>query len=139
MTVEAAICGLNTCMKTIRRLNVYDDPPESINQFPSAITYIGYGETQDGANGGFSLHTLIAEIYIAGQLLPQAVDEAKKWPDLVRTALKYGDDPTWGGTISHVVWPMRYKSGAMRYIGNAGGEKLHYGIQFTIPVKINEV
>lgn len=133
MTVKVAINGLNAVMKTITGLKVYDNPPESINQFPSSITYIRDGEMTDTASGGFSLHTLIAEIYIARQMLPQAVDDAKEWPDLVFAAVKA--NITWNNTISHVVQPMRYRAGPMRY---GGAEAIMYGLQFTIQIKVNE-
>jgi len=134
MSVANAINGLNAIMRTVSGLKVYSDPPESINQFPSCITYVQSGTMEDNASGGTSLHTLICEIYVARQLLPQAVDGAKVWPDTVFTALKTAD-VTWSGAIAHIVWPMRYRSGPMQY---GGSDSLLYGVQFTISVKVKE-
>lgn len=138
MSLANAINGLNTVMKTITQLvRVYDDPPESINEFPSCITYSREGTMEDNAAGGRSFHTLVADIYIARTVLPQAIDDAKAWPDLVFAAIRA--DNTFGGAISHIVWDnglFRYRTGPMRY---GGSDALLYGVQFTMTVKINEV
>ncbi len=134
MSVEDAINGLNAAMDTITNLRVYPDPPESISQFPADITYVQEGTLEDNAAGGTGLHTLISEIYVDRRMLPQAIDGAKVWPKLVMTALKA--DPTLGGTISHIVWPVRYRMGPMSY---GGTDAIFYGCRFSIVVKINEV
>ena len=134
MSVANAINGLNTIMRTVSGLKVYADPPESINQFPSCITYVQSGTMEDNASGGTSLHTLICEIYVARQLLPQAVDAAKVWPDTVFAALKTAD-VAWSGAIAHFVSLMRHRAGPMLY---GGSESLLYGAQFTITVKVKE-
>ena len=134
MSVANAINGLNTIMRTVSGLKVYADPPESINQFPSCITYVQSGTMEDNASGGTSLHTLICEIYVARQLLPQAVDGAKVWPDTVFALFKAAD-VTWSGAIAHIVWPMRYRAGPMQY---GGSDSLLYGVQFTIQAKVKE-
>lgn len=134
MTVQAAINGLNAILQGIDGLRVYANPPESINQFPAAITYVQEGTLEDTAMGGLSFHTLVAEIYVARQLLPQAVDAAKVWPDTVFGALRTADS-TWDGAIAHVVWPLRYRAGPMQY---GGPDMVHYGVRFTITAKILE-
>lgn len=135
MSVQAAINGLNAIMQCVSGLRVYTDPPESINQFPACITYVQSGTMEDSARGGMSLHTLACEIYVARQLLPQAVDAAKTWPDTVFGKLRTADT-TWNGAIAHVVWPMRYRAGPMQYGPTQDG--LHYGVKFEIQVKVLE-
>lgn len=137
MSLTAAINGLNTVMDTLPNLRVYPDPPESISQFPSCITYVQEGAMEARSSGGISLHTLIAEIYVARQMLPQAVDGAKVWPDLVFAALKA--DPYLRGSVSHVVWEdkgFKYRMGPMDYGGTGA---IFYGCRFSVVVKINEV
>ncbi len=132
MSLDAAIDGLRGKVSGLTGLKrVFDDPPESISEFPSAIVYSANGEMTATAAGGVSLHTLIVEIYHARQVLPQAVDASKVWPDRMFAALKA--DMTLGGAVSHIVWPIAYKAGPMRYY-----EAVHYGVQFEVTVKVNE-
>lgn len=132
MSVQAAIAGLNNVVAGISGLvRVYADPPESISEFPSAITYMREGETYDTAAGGYSLHMLVIDIYLARQILPEAINAAKAWPDRVRSALKA--DPTLGSTVSHVVWPMRYQALPLPY-----NDLVHFGVRFLVQVKVNE-
>ncbi len=102
-----------------------------LTQFPCAITYIREGETYDSAAGGYSLHTLVAEIYQARQIMAQAIDKAKVWPDLVRSALKANQ--TLGGAVSHLVWPVRYQALPLPY-----NDQVHFGVRFLVQVKVNE-
>lgn len=132
MSVQAAITNLNQLVAGLSGLvRVYSDPPESISEFPAALTYIGQGEMTATAAGGYSLHTLIVEIYHARQVLAQAVNEAKVWPDRLYAALKA--DETLGGAVSHVVWPIRYQALPLPY-----NDLIHFGVRFTIQVKVNE-
>lgn len=132
MSLDAAIDGLRAVVATLAGMKrVYADPPESISEFPSAIVYVSGGELNATASGGHNLHTLVIEIYHARQVLAQAVDSAKVWPDRVYAALKA--DMTLGGSVSHVNWPVTYKASGLRY-----NEVLHYGMRFEVQVKINE-
>lgn len=143
MTVQAAIKGLNSIMRTIPGLRVYDDPPESINQFPACITYYRGSVMEFNAAGGTSFHTLFAEIYVSRQLLPQAVDAAKVWPDTLYQAIKSAGE-TWDGAISHVVSAngdtgrssnIEISAGPLRY---GGPDQIYYGVQLIVRVKVNE-
>lgn len=132
MSVQAAINGLNAVIATITGLKrVYADPPEAISEFPSALTYIGSGEMYAAASGGHSLHTLVVEIYHGRQIMAQAVNEAKVWPDRVYAALKA--DEKLGGAVSHIGWPLRYRALPLNY-----NDLVHFGIRFEVVVKVNE-
>lgn len=132
MSLDAAIDGLRAVVTGLAGMKrVYADPPESISEFPSAIVYVSGGELNATASGGHNLHTLVVTIFHARQVLAQAVDASKVWPDLVYAALKA--DMTLGGTVSHVNWPVTYKALPLEYNG-----VVHYGMRFEVPVKINE-
>ena len=130
MSLEAEIAKLRTHLGNLAGLRrVYDDPPESMSEFPCGIAFALRGNYEFNAAGGRSLHTLIAEIHLARQVLPQAVDAAKVWPDLLYQELKGADD-------MHVVWPFSYQAAALQYGANAS--EVHYGIRFEVQVKVNE-
>ena len=131
MSLENAVTGLVGLLEEVVGLS-YDDPPESLNEFPVGIAYINSGEITFTASGGYGLHLISVDIYHARQILPQAIDEVKQWPLAIFDALKA--DQSLGGAVSHVVWPIRYKAGPMFY-GNTA--EPYYGIHFDIQVKTN--
>lgn len=132
MSLDAAIDGLRAAVETIPGLaRVYTNPPESLNEFPCAFVVADSGEMNDSGAGGYSLHTLVVEIFHARAVLAQAVDGAKVWPDRVLAALRV--DHTLGGTVSHVRWPVTYQAGALNY-----NNITHYGMRFRVTVKVNE-
>lgn len=132
MSLDTAIDGLRTTLSAMAGLKrTYADPPESINEFPALIVYVQRGEMHFSAAGGHSLHTLIAEVYHARQVLPEAADAAKVWPDLAYAILKA--DQTLGGAVSHIVGPLTYQMLPLQY--NA---LIHFGVRFTVTVKVNE-
>jgi hypothetical protein len=65
-------------------------------------------------------------------MLPQAVNDAKVWPDRVFTALKA--NYRLNNSIEHIVYPVRYEASGLQY--NA---VTHYGIRFQVRVKIFDV
>lgn len=134
MSLTTAITNINTILSGITGIRrVYADPPESISEFPAAMTYIKSGElTVVSAGLARNMHSLSVDIYHARQVLPQAVNESKVWPGLVLAAL--AADQTLGGAVTHIVWPVRYTAGALRY----GGQFVHYGVRFEIVVKLME-
>lgn len=132
MTLAAAIDGLRHAVGTVAGLRrVYADPPASINEFPAAIVFAASGELSETGAGAVNLHTLIVEIYQEANVNPQAIDAAKVWPDAVLTAIR--DDPTLGGSVAHVRYPITYRMAALQY--NA---LTHYGVQFSVTVKVIE-
>lgn len=138
MSLDTAIDGLRTALSAMTGLKrTYDDPPESISDFPSLIVYSKSGTMLYTASGGYSLHALVAEVYLSRQVLPEAIDAAKVWPDRVYAILKA--DQTLGGAVSHVVWDtqtglgLRYQMLPLQY-----NQNLHFGVRFEITVKVNE-
>jgi hypothetical protein len=125
---------LNTAIDTLRGYvsgltgmrRVYDDPPEAMSEYPCAIVYVLRGNYEANAAGGRSYHTLITEIHHTRQVLPEAMDAAKVWPDRMFAALK-------GVTDLDIIWPMAYQAGGLQY-----GSEQHYGVRFEVQVKVNE-
>lgn len=133
MTLEAAVDALVTLAGTLDGLDrMYADPPASISEFPCGMAYIESGEYIAGPSAHGN-HSLVLVIYESNTVTPQAIDRAKRWPDLVRVLLR--DNLTLSGTASHVGNKDRffsYRAGPMPY-----NDILHYGVRFTIPVKVN--
>lgn len=120
VTAFGAMTGIVKC---------FDDPPEQMAQFPSAIVYVSNGQMTVGGHGAQSIHTVILEIHHSRVILPQAVDEAKVWPERVTSALYHGG--TFGGYVAAIVWPVTYEALALGYSGET-----HYGMRFRIPTKV---
>jgi hypothetical protein len=120
VTAFGAMTGLVRC---------YADPPEAMTEFPCAIVYASSGEMAVGGHGAQSIHMINLEIHHSRQILPEAVDAAKVWPDRVLSALYNGG--TFGGYVAAVVWPVTYDALALGY-----NTETHYGMRFRIPTKV---
>lgn len=133
MSLETAVDALVTLAGTLTGLTrMYADPPPSISEFPCGMAYIESGEYIAGPSAHGN-HNLVLVIYESNTVTPQAIDRAKRWPDLVRTLLTA--NLTLSGTASHVGNKDRlfsYRAGPMPY-----NDILHYGVRFVIPVKVN--
>jgi len=114
-------------------------PPESINQFPFAVTYPGFGEWElMGAAWSQDFHELITEIHLSRVNLPTAVSAALPYYERFRNAL--AADPTLGGavlTIHGQDQPIRYEFGFLDWTSNKGRPEKHIGWRFKIRVKIH--
>ena len=109
----------------------YDEPPESINEFPSGMAFIVSGELTTISDGmARGLHTIRIAIYLQRQVLPDAVAAAKPWPYRVFRALAASQKLN--GTCDAIVWPGRYRVGPMLYGGDT-----HFGMTMDLIVKIN--
>ena len=127
--LEDALDALLSAVSTIPGLpRVYADPPESLSEFPCAIAYVTSGELS-WFPGAQCTHYISLDIYHSRQILPEAVDAAKVWPNRVLTALVA--DGTFGGYVEAVVWPVSYEAVAMTY-----NNDLHYGMRFRIPLML---
>lgn len=132
MSLDAAIGGVRAAVGTMTGLTrIYDDPPASLSEFPCAFVVASNGEMSDSGAGGIAFHTIAIEIYQSPNITAQAVDGAKVWPDRVFAALR--TDPTLGGTITHIRWPITYQALGLQY-NNA----IHYGMRFLVTVKVIE-
>ena len=133
MGLEAVIRALVSAaggMTGITR--AYDDPPESISEFPAVVVYAHRGQLSVPSSGtGKGLHTVVVEVHHSRQVLPQAINEAKVWPGRFLSALH--DDLTLGGSVSGVVWPVVYRATPIRY-----ATEVHYGVRFEVTVKTME-
>lgn len=104
--------------------------PESINQFPFALSYYRAGNTTAMAGWRKGLHTFFLEVHIARQVLPAALKTAMPYYDRVIDALV--DDPTLGSTVSTIVWPVNHTFGWLSY---GGADNAHIGWRFEVTVK----
>lgn len=130
MSLDAVIDALRVHVSHLTGLaKVHDDPPESMSEFPCAIVYGWRGNYTANAAGGQSLHTVIVEIHQSRQVLPQAMDAAKVWPDRMYAELK----TVTGSDGFHVVWPFSYTAAGLQYAAET-----HYGVRFEVQVKVNE-
>lgn len=133
MSLSAAITQLVTVAGNVSGVvRAYSDPPESISEFPAALVYANNG-TLEGISNGLSrnLHTIRIDVLSSRQQLPQAVNEAKAWPDSLQARLRA--DETLSGTVSGIVWPVAYEAIALQY-----NNLTHYGMRFAVTVKIME-
>lgn len=110
--------------------DVSASPPFSISDFPYGLVYVDDGEMAAISQGlSRGLHNLAFELHVSRSVTPDAVLSASVWPERVFAIIQ--TDTTLGGAISHVVWPMHYEASPIAY-----GNEIHYGIKFTIKVKI---
>lgn len=132
MSLTSTITALRTAIDTIPNLRVYDDPPESINEFPAALVYSASGDMQFGSAGlTRNYHTLYVDIYHSMQRLAQAMNDAKAWPELVYdaigTAYSAGDvdvvSSNGRAEISYQMRPLPYNN------------NVHFGVRFTVRLK----
>lgn len=104
--------------------------PESMNQFPFALTYYRQGDTTAMMGWRKALHTVFMEIHLARQILPATIEQAMQYYERVMAALV--DDPTLGGTVSTIVWPVTQTFGWLSY---GGSDNIHVGWRFSITFK----
>ena len=118
-----AMTGISKC---------YSDPPEAMTEFPCAIVYAQSGEMNVTAGRAISIHVVILEVHHSRQILPEAVDAAKVWPDRVLNKIytEMASD-SFGGYVAAIDWPMTYDALALIY-----GAETHYGMRFRIPTKV---
>lgn len=128
MTLETTVDGLVSVLGAMTGIErAYADPPESLNEFPCVIAFAGSGElTAVSAGLGKCLHTVIVEIHHSRQIIQEAIDEAKVWPDRALAALYAAQA---AGTVA-VVWPVRYEALPLPY-----NQETHYGVRLRVTVK----
>lgn len=105
-----------------------DDPPESMSEFPFAVSYVVSGVVPMGSHG-FSnyLHVIFCEIHIARTILADSISRAM--PYIESMALALINDPTLGDTVQSVN-EISYEFGELKW-----GEDSHIGVRFSITVK----
>lgn len=130
MSLETLITELNTVLGAMTGIERwYADPPESMSEFPSGITYAATGELHAVSGGlGKCLHDIAFEIHHSRTVLPESIDAAKVWPDRVLLAL--AANPLINGASDGIVWPIRYQASPLEY-----AKEIHYGVRFRVVVK----
>lgn len=108
-----------------------DAPPESINQFPFALTYSSRGTLERMSDWTKGLHTIVCEIHFSRQNLPRAIEQAMPYLELFINAI--WSDPTLGATVSTIKDAIRYEFGFLPW---GGASDVHIGFRFEIDVKI---
>ncbi len=105
--------------------------PESMNQFPFAMTYYRQGNTTLQIGWRKGLHTVFCEIHVARQILPLAIQTAMPFYERFMTAIEA--DPTLNGTVSTIVSPVNHTFGWLEF---GSPENRNIGWRFEITVKM---
>lgn len=131
MTLAAVVAHLVDTLGAMDGIvRAYDDPPESLSEFPCLLAYAGSGQLELVSAGlGKSIHTVVVEIHHSRTIIQEAVDAAKVWPDRVMAAL-YADQRSPSSGSGGIVWPVTYEAIPLPY-----SNEVHYGVRFRIPVK----
>lgn len=134
MALETVIGNLETIVESVTGIQaVYQRPPANPDEsvFPYAIVYLSTGQlTPMGATLARGIHNLIVEIHQSRTLVPAALTAVQVWPERITAALIA--DTTLAGSSSMIAWPVLYQAGPIDY-----GNYVHYGIRFTVPVKVH--
>ena len=118
-----AMTGITKC---------YSDPPEAMTEFPCAIVYVSSGEMSVGGHGAESFHVINLEIHHSRQVLQDAVDSAKVWPERVLYTLHTNMvADQFGGYVAAIRYPLTYEALALTYAA-----EVHYGMRFRIDTKL---
>lgn len=130
--LEDLITQVNVVMAAMTGIERwFDDPPESISQFPSGMAFATSGELSAVSAGlSKSLHVLTLQVHHARTVSQDAINAAKVWPDRVLAVL--AANPSVNGAADAVVWPIRYQALPLQY-----ANELHYGVQFTVTFKVH--
>lgn len=107
-----------------------DYVPESMNQFPFAMTYYRQGNTTLQMGWRKGLHTVFCEIHVARQILPLAIQTAMPFYERFMAAIEA--DPTLGGTVSTVVSPINHTFGWLEF---GSPENRNIGWRFELTFK----
>jgi hypothetical protein len=132
-SLSGAIAGIQDLVLTISGIKAApDNPPESINQFPFAVTYPGEVTADPEAGWYDGKFTIVTEIHWTRQNLPTAVAQSiDAWNSFV---LKICNDLTLGGNTLGVD-EIRGKFGFLQW---ADQKEAHIGWHFEIDVQITE-
>jgi len=117
--------GINAAIAEVQRLiggldgirGAPVEPPESINQFPFAVAYLGGGTWASAGNWKRGLHTVVIELHINRADLPRDIRAALRYSENVPDILM--SNPTLAGTVDHILTtpdtPLAYEFGAMEW------------------------
>lgn len=130
MDITSAIRAVQDTWLTISGIKAAPDtPPESINQFPFAVTYEGTGTVyiDDMYSETFARQTatIVSELHLTRQNLPTAIANAMAYRNSFLDALR--DNPTLSGTVM-MITQISFQFGKLEY----GEDNPTIGYQFTI-------
>ena len=131
MTLSAIRTGLQARLQTIKKLKVYDRPPDSINQFPAAIIVPLGGLYDYAMNTGiryqFEVTLLVArqELVTAQEILDPYID--RSGTNSIYAAID--GDTTLGGECSECRIAEFRDYGGLSYGGH-----IYLGVKFIIEV-----
>ena len=108
MTVATAVTGIRDGSAT---------PVEKITVYPFVVCYAARGTWQSGAGTLYKhgQHTIFLEIHFERKGLARRVAEAMGYAESIPDALFA--DVTLGGTVSHILEPVRYSFGMLGWLG----------------------
>lgn len=112
----------------------HDETPETLSEFPAFINFPSSGTFTVGPGGqGVKKHlaTLIAEVHLTRQILPQAEAAARPYIESFADAILA--DVTLGGTVDSVL-EIRWTYGVLAF-----GAEQHLGCRFELDYKAVEV
>lgn len=101
-SVEGAIARVQTLVGALSGVRkAPTTPPESMNEFPFAIAYLGTGEWTHYTNGGKQfLGDIMVELHVARKDLPRNVGLLMDYAESIPNAIMA--DVTLNGTVSSV-------------------------------------
>lgn len=127
MTVASVVAAAVTHVDNVAGiLRVYSDPPDSVNDFPCALVYARDGRMGERVGKGVCDHrdtVIIIEVYHARQVLPQAVNASKVWPDLLMAELL-------PSSTLNIQYPITWRMGPLRY-----NDDTYFGVHFEVTVR----
>lgn len=134
MALDTVIGAVATILSNVTGIRaVYQEPPNEPDAavYPFAVVYINSGElTPMGASLVRGIHNLYVEIHQSRTVVPAALTAVQVWPERLFAAL--AGDTTLAQAQAMVAWPVLYQAGPIEY-----GNYVHYGIRFTVPVKVH--
>lgn len=121
----------------IKQVHKYDELPGTLSVFPSLIILPRYGDQEYSLGGPrVAHHRIELTLYLAAQVLPEAMGLAVPFIKLVRD--KLATCITLDGTVTHILPP----PAPDRFYDGPGmipyGDKQHTGIKFYFDVKEKE-
>jgi hypothetical protein len=109
------------------------EPPESINQFPFAVAYLGGGTWAHAGNWKRGLHDIVIELHINRADLPRDIRAALKYSESVPDILM--SNPRLNETVDHILTtadnPLSYEFGPMEW-----GSVKTLGYRWRLTVKM---
>lgn len=127
---------INAIQGKVRAIPGIKEAPATITEsaalFPFGITYPRTGTVDAISEGlGRGLHTIFVEIHMSRVLLGDSVIAVLGYMALLENALRL--DPTVGGTVSTINFPLRYTFGRLEW-----GSVPTVGVRYEVTVKIND-